>query len=498
MGAGVTVGSFWWTHLRGREPGANFLYAQVVLDVFLVTAVVHITGGDGSDFAPLYILVISEGALLLPLPGGVLIGALASIVYFADIVWFHGDAIPAQLALQIGLFALVAVVTGILGDRFRRTGLRLGAVESELEQLRLDTSDILDSLQTGVLTVDGGGRLAYLNAAGAHLLGLHGDQWLGAPVMSVLEEVAPGMGTVIRRSMEERVPMARAKATARRGDQEVTIGISTTILDRPGEVLPSATAIFQDITKEERLGILNRRNDRLEAVAELSASLAHEIKNPLASIRSAVEQLTHKALGHDDRGTLEQLVLAESDRLSRLLSEFLEFSGLRMGRSEPLDFADVVRGAASVARHHPDAQDGVEVRCEGLEQPLPLSGDADLLHRAVFNLILNAIQFSGKGGRVDVVLEDLRDEEGLPVTIARPVRLTVRDSGPGVPAGESERIFQPFVTTRKGGSGLGLAVVQRAVEAHRGALLVEPAPGGGAEFILYLAGGTARKGRAKA
>jgi two-component system sensor histidine kinase PilS (NtrC family) len=278
----------------------------------------------------------------------------------------------------------------------------------------------------------------------------------------------------------------------------VTIGISTTILDRPGEVLPSATAIFQDITKEERLGILNRRNDRLEAVAELSASLAHEIKNPLASIRSAVEQLTHKALGEDDRGTLEHLVLAESDRLSRLLNEFLEFSGLRMGRSEAVDFADVVRGAASVARHHPDAQDGVEVRCEGLDRPLPLSGDADLLHRAVFNLVLNAIQFAGRGGRVDVVLEDLRHEEGLPVAIARPVRLTVRDSGPGVPPGESERIFQPFVTSRKGGSGLGLAVVQRAVEAHRGALLVESAPGGGAEFILYLAGGPARMGTVEA
>jgi two-component system sensor histidine kinase PilS (NtrC family) len=220
----------------------------------------------------------------------------------------------------------------------------------------------------------------------------------------------------------------------------------------------------------------------------LSASLAHEIKNPLASIRSAVEQLTRTRLDQTDRGTLEQLVLGESDRLSRLLSEFLEFSGLRMGRNEPLDFAEVVRGAVSVARHHPDAHDGVEVRSQGLDEPLGIPGDADLLHRAVFNLVLNAIQFSASGGRVDVTLEDLRHETGLPVAIASPVRLTVRDSGPGVPPGETERIFQPFFTTRKGGSGLGLSVVQRAVEAHRGALLVETAPGGGAEFILYLSG----------
>ncbi len=495
VGVTATAASFWWTHVRGMEPGRAFLYGQVVMDAVMVTAIVHITGGAASDFAPLYILVIAEGALLLPLPGGVFMGALAIVLYFADIVWLHAGAINGgQVALQIGLFALVATVTGVLGDRFRRTGMRLGAVESELEQLRLDTSDILDSLQTGVLTVDGSGRLAYLNPAGALLLGLDRGQWIGAPVVGVLEEVAPGMGTVLRKSVEDRVPLARAKATARREGEDVTLGISTTILDRQGDEAPSATAIFQDITREERLELLNRRNDRLEAVAELSASLAHEIKNPLASIRSAVEQLTHKNLDDGDRATLEHLVLAESDRLSRLLSEFLEFSGLRMGRSESVDFGEVVRGAVSVARHHPDAKDGVEVSVIGPEVSPRLPGDADLLHRAVFNMVLNAIQFSDPGGMVEVELQDLRGEERLPVSMANPVCLRVRDAGPGVPAGEVERIFQPFFTTRKGGSGLGLAVVHRAVEAHQGALLVEDAPGGGAEFILFLPGDPVRGG----
>jgi two-component system sensor histidine kinase PilS (NtrC family) len=142
----------------------------------------------------------------------------------------------------------------------------------------------------------------------------------------------------------------------------------------------------------------------------------------------------------------------------------------------------------SVARHHPDTQSGVEVRVSGLDDPVYLPGDADLLHRAVFNLILNAIQFSRSGGVVEVVLEDLQDVEGLPVPDRSAARLTVRDAGPGVPPGEAERIFQPFYTTRKGGTGLGLAVVHRAVEAHRGALLVEEASEGGAEFILYLPG----------
>src|SRR5690606_26332401 len=120
LAAGVTALSVIRTHLRRRDPGVAFGYGQVVLDVLLVTVLIHVTGGGGSAFAPLYVLVIATGALLLPLPGGVLIGLLASVLYFADVVWGHGEAVPGTVLLQIALFALVALVTGWLGDRVRR------------------------------------------------------------------------------------------------------------------------------------------------------------------------------------------------------------------------------------------------------------------------------------------------------------------------------------------------------------------------------------------
>ena len=132
----ITGASFWYTHLLKREPGEAFRYGQVVLDVILVTAVIHITGGPDSSFAPLYILVIAAGALLLPLPGGVLVGILASIVYFADLALGHQSAFTLEVALRISLFALVALATGLLGDRLRRAGQALGDVASQLEQLR--------------------------------------------------------------------------------------------------------------------------------------------------------------------------------------------------------------------------------------------------------------------------------------------------------------------------------------------------------------------------
>jgi two-component system sensor histidine kinase PilS (NtrC family) len=483
IGFAATLASAWHTHVRRREPSENFLYAHVVLDVLLVTGIIHITGGQESSFSAMYVLVIAEGALLLPLPGGVLIGALACLLYFGDIFWFHDGSFTGAVLYQIVLFAAVALATGLLGDRLRRAGIALGVVESELRQLRMDTGDILGSISTGILTVDEGGRLVYVNPAGEALLGLDARQWLGAPVISAVEHIAPGMGMLLKRSIEDGLPITRFRTTAQRKEREIVLGVSTTVLGQAGGRAPTATAIFQDITDLERVDALNRRAERLEAVAELSASLAHEIKNPLASIRSAVEQISKPTLSEQDRAVLQRLVVQESDRLSRLLTEFLEFSGLRMGKRETVDVRDIARDCVAMLRQHPQGR-GVEVELALPDDPQRVRGDRDLLHRAVFNLVLNAIQFSGEGGKVSVKVRRHTRVGG--VLLRDMVRLSVSDTGPGVAPEDVPRIFDPFYTRRKGGSGLGLAVVHRAVAAHEGTVLVERSRLGGAEFVVDL------------
>jgi len=480
--------SFWITDWLGREPNENFLYAHVILDVLLVTGIVHVTGGPDSGFASLYILVICAGALLLPLPGGVLIGGLVSIVYFADLAWGHQGAFTMDVALRILLFSVVAVITGLVGDRVRRAGQALGAVASQLQQLRLDTGDILDNLTTGVITVTGEGRLAYANPAADALLGLGLRGREGEYVVAELEEVAPGMGGLLDRAIRTRRSAARARAQAITKRGNVQLGVSTAVLERGEGQVPSVTALFQDITDSERLEELNVRAERLGAVAALSASLAHEIKNPLASIRSAVEQLVGGRISVSDRAVLERLVLTESDRLSRLLTEFLDFSGLKMSARDQIDLVSVVRGCLMVAKQHPDAA-GVDITAQLEAGPIYVVGDADLLHRALFNLVLNGAQSAGPGGRVRVSLSDQRDRPRPRGTaIENPVRLAVADSGKGISADVRARIFDPFFTTKPKGSGLGLAVVHRAVEAHQGATFVDQAPEGGAEFVIFLPG----------
>jgi two-component system sensor histidine kinase PilS (NtrC family) len=264
------------------------------------------------------------------------------------------------------------------------------------------------------------------------------------------------------------------------------LGVRTTVLDRPE---PTVTAVFQDITDTKQIEDLMLRAERLQAVAELGASLAHEIKNPLASIRSAVEQLASTArLNEGDRTVLRRLVITESDRLSRLLAEFMEFSRIELRRWGAVDLCKVTRDAIQLVQQHPDAgRAGIELHAP--KDPLIVTGDEDLLHRAVFNLVLNAVQHSREMGRVKVELDRLgRTQVPSSVPIDQPVRLAVTDNGPGIAPDAVGRIFDPFFTTREGGTGLGLALVHRAVEAHQGMILVDGGPEMGAQFTVYLPG----------
>lgn len=487
LAAAFTAGSFWYTHLAQHAPGRTYLYAQVLFDVALVATVVHLTGGPESDFVPLFVLVIVAAAILLPFVGGVLIGVLVSLLFLADIVLSTGT-IAASGILQIVLFAAVALATGYLGDRLRHTGAVLGEVETELRLLRLDTDDVLASIATGLITVDGAGRLAFINPAAADLLHIRASDWLGRPFLAKLDAVAPGLGRVIAQSSATRTPVRRFETDET--DVGMVFGVSTTLIQRDEGGPPSVTAIFQDITERKRMDQLRGRAERLEAVAELSASLAHEIKNPLASIRSATEQLAGEGIDADDRVVLGGLVVRESDRLSRLLTEFIDFARAKLRAAERLDLARLVRHVVDVVKAHPQAR-GIDVSfsVDADAEDVAVHGDEDLLHRAVLNLALNAVQWAGQGGRVEVRVDAVDTDLMAPrLGAAHAVRIRVSDTGPGVPEENAEHIFDPFFTRRPGGTGLGLALVQRAADAHGGAVFVDQSRGDdwGATFAFYL------------
>jgi len=362
--------------------GDSFFYVQMIFDLFLVTAVVHLTQtGTPSQLAPLYILVIAVSALVLPPAGVLLIAMLGDVLYFAVTIVDTATAFDLPVLVQLGIFGAVALGCGYIGARLREAHAGREEMAAELAAFRLREADI------------------------------------------------------------------------------------------------------------ERL---HTRAERLEAVAELSASLAHEIKNPLASIRSAAELLAKVPGSDDDTRTLTKLVQRESDRLSRLLSEFLDFARTGVTSVRRVDLVEIAHHAAALVGAHPDKPENVMIRELFPSTTLVVVGDDDLLHRAIFNLLLNAVQASPPGGEVRIEAAELAYHQ-LPAQAERFTRgaimLQVTDQGRGIAESIKERLFEPFVTTKAGGTGLGLSIVHRAVEAHHGFILVDSngkRPGDGTKFTVFL------------
>ena len=476
----VTVVSVAYTSVNRPPVGRTFFYLQFINDLLLVTVFVHVTGPAGvgdspTAFAALYIPVIAMAALLLPEWSSLLVATLGIVLYFTDIALFQRALLEDEsFYLQLGLFAIVALSTAALSERLRKgtEGTRLLA--SHLEQVRLRAEDILGNINSGVITVDRAGRLVYANAMAERLLDVSMESFANREVLPHLRAEAPALSEALERSISERLRTNRAEGTVVAGGREFPIGVTTTYMeDSDGNL--SATAIFQDISDSKRIESLRIRAERLEGIAELSASLAHEIKNPLASIRSSVEQLSRMPHPGEDERTLANLVMRESDRLSRLLTEFLDFARVRVARRDSIDVADLVRGAARLAAAHPDRKEGVEIEClipPGL--PIALTGDEDMLHRALFNLVLNALQASPPGSKVTIQVRESREGVASDSRFAQgALEIRVSDRGAGVPDEIRSRLFTPFTTTKPQGSGLGLAVVQRAVEAHKGLVLLD-------------------------
>ena len=470
-----TSGSALYSGIYGKPLRTGFFYSQSLFDLLVVTTIVHVTGSGTSQFAALYILVIAAASLLLPYTGGLLIAALGCVLYFADVIITPGTPLDLGVWLQLGVFAAVALGSGYIAARLRQAGAGTQQLAAELVKVRLQAADILKNIRSGIVTVDAAGGLVYANPAASQLLGIPLDEHLGSRVIETISVAAPELARALGRAARDGTRTSRAEGTITVRDRRFPIGLNTTRSEGDGATTATATAIFQDISDQKRLDTLNARAERLEAVAELSASLAHEIKNPLAAIRSAVETLGRSPRSNADERTLAELIVRESDRLSRLLSEFLDFARVRVARVEPLDLAAIARGAASLAAAHPDRPNDVEVVCVGANDRMVVEGDEDLLHRAVFNLALNAVQASPHGGRVRVELAPLSMDQ-VPAGVSFDlggVALRVSDDGPGIPAEIRDRLFDPFFTTKPGGSGLGLSIVHRAIEAHAGFVFVD-------------------------
>jgi PAS domain S-box-containing protein len=472
--------------LKRLAPSVGFFITQALADLTVVSALVRIGGEASTALAAMYVVVIAVYALLMPTWAGITVALAAGLAYVIASLWANDNTLPPGLWGQIIVFGFVFLLVAVLGHRLQHSVVAQDRLESELQRVRFEAEEVLRSLKTGVITVDGNGRLAFVNPAGERLLGLGSPATMGQPVVAHLGQVAPELQAAITAGLERGHRVARGEGTVHGVDgRDFPIGLSTTTFAQAFDGLPAVTALFTDLSDHKQLQELHLRAERLEAVAALSASLAHEIRNPLASIRSSVEQLALSAQADDDERTLGRLIVRESDRLSRLLGEFLDFSRVRAVRFAPVNLFAVASETARLVRERPECEDGLHLEVRG--EATLIEADEDLLHRVVSNLTINAVQACKGKGTVTITVGPAHPGDLPPgADLEMPVQLIVRDDGPGIDPDLIDRLFEPFVSRRAGGSGLGLAIVQRAVEAHRGLVLVDSTPGKGARFTVYL------------
>ncbi|MBI5267443.1 MAG: PAS domain S-box protein [candidate division Zixibacteria bacterium] len=482
------------TFSRRRSIGPvepTLVWLHFLVEIAMVSAVVLSTGNVNSPFLGLFILTIVSAALVCELVGTLVVASAVSTGYVLA-VWiglsrsvdFNVPALKSILALEgtvsysmllhIFMFYLVALISGILAHRLRAQDRKLADTSLALKRARLETDDILRHLNSGLLTIDHTGSIIYFNRTAERILGYGEEQVRGLPCTRVFSERMPELSRCLCDGIERGVEHPRREfEIINCYGRSVPIGVSTSILrDEDGSVR-GVIGIFSDLTAAKDLEEKMRAADRLAAVGELSASIAHEIRNPLAAISGSVEVLKRdlELSGQNDR--LMDLIVKESHRLSRILTDFLTYS--RIGRTSyaRVELCHLVGEVLQLARNHQAYNADVEIVFESREVCVYVVGDDDLIRQLLMNLVINACEsLTGRQGRVGVKITRRTSS----------VVLDVSDTGPGIAPQTLARIFEPFYSTKKQGTGLGLAIVHRICSMLKLDIQVESAPGVGTTF----------------
>jgi two-component system sensor histidine kinase PilS (NtrC family) len=369
----------------------------------------------------------------------------------------------------------VAGLSGYLAEGLRRADEKLAQASNQLADLQAFSQHVIDSLMSGLATTDVQGTVLTFNHAAATITGVAAEEAIGMPVVDLLQLPKDFDGLFGVREGRPRLPRLEF-AFRRRDGRPIELGISTASLITPrGET--GFVFTFQDVTESRRMEREARVQQRLAAVGEMAAGIAHEIRNPLASISGSIEILYNELeLSGDDKHLME-LIMKESDRLNKIINDFLEFARLRPPRRRPVEMGKCVDEVAALLANNPAARNGIDIRVVHADGELTVESDEEQMKQVVVNLAINACEAMTRGGKL--AIETRRTPDGQ-------AKITVRDEGPGIGLEARARLFEPFFTTKEGGTGLGLAIANKIVESHGGTIETRNREEGGAEFSVVI------------
>lgn len=451
--------------------GAAHLAAAVLLAFIVVAS----TGGSQSPFSFLYLLAILDGAIVGGRKAALAAASAAGIAYGVGLVLQLYGALPtgwrgetsargalALFVIHLAAFYLIALLGGHLAELWQQARRAAVSAQSSLDYIRDVHAEVLGALPVGVLTTDEQGRVRTANAAAEAILGVGSGVLQGAAIPEALrafsEQAQPSGEVVIERHGDERHLRVHGADLSGLG-----LGDGRSALAR--------VLVVEDWTAYRALEEDLRANERLASLGAMAAGLAHELRNPLAAISGAVELLQRNDDGVDPR--LQQIVLREIERLNRLVEDFLAYAKPAPPELRATDLRALAEELLEVVRQ--DRMGKTPVR---LDAPPTLVADVDpeQLRQVLWNLLRNALESSPPEQPVTLRLSEVADG----------VCIEVLDRGPGLSEAARQRLFEPFHTTKSGGSGLGLAVVRRIVDGHGGRVEVVNRDGGGAAAAIRL------------
>jgi two-component system, NtrC family, sensor histidine kinase PilS len=464
---------------------------QFAADLFLSTGLVYFTGGIESPLTFVYIFPIfgsgtllgRREALLMASLGGICFGLLIDFEFFrliphvgsAASAYSSASSVFFRVFINIVAFFLVALLSSHLAERLRETGKQLEAQRIDLRNLKTLYQDVIATIPSGIMTLDLEGRIIAFNATAERITGLHAREVIGLLYTEAGLAEFPGLKAFSTRE-EGPVAIEAFEAPFGRTDGMILpIGVTySSLRDAEGRVLGSV-AIFQDLTERKQMEEQLRRADRLAAVGGLAASIAHEVRNPLAAISGSIQLLDEELKGHGHE-RLFGVILREADRLKLITGQFLDQVRMPGPPGIEYDLVTSLEETLFLLQQSDECRPGIDVRFEKKVDALPVVADRDRLKQIFWNLGLNALQAMSEGGTLTVVVAA---GDGFGV-------VEFRDSGAGIPAEHLLKIFEPFYTTKGRGTGLGLSIAKRLVEDLGGRIEVRSWAGGGATFQILL------------
>jgi two-component system, NtrC family, sensor histidine kinase PilS len=490
--------------LRWADRYRWLVSAHLISDVVIISGFIAVTGGVTSYFALLYVLPIIAASTLQGRRGSLVMGALASMIYGAIVVLQYeanlgvlagglGQAavvLPpgrvAQYTVGINIFAFLAVaaLAGSLAESLRLAGASLARASKEIEDLQAFNQDIIDSLTSGLLTTDVAGRILTVNSAAEQILGHPSSAVIDRNVSDVLqlpEEMTRALASDLGGERSRRADFVYHTGDGRR----IELGLAVAHLLRPGG-RAGFLLTFQDVTEIKRLERDARVRQRLAAVGEMAAGIAHEIRNPLASMAGSMQVLRDELELDQEQAQLMDIVLRESTRLNETIRGFLAYARPQRSGIARLDLGKTVSDTALLLRNSADVKPEHRIDVETPHGPLWYDADESQIRQILWNLATNGLRAMPSGGRLRLAAYPEPAPPGDRDEQAAVVVLEVEDEGVGIPAEELDGIFQPFHGTFARGSGLGLAIVHRIVSDYGGEIQVTSSVGKGTRFAVRL------------